>query len=206
MEASGLSYLRSVLLVSLILSLSTASHVLAAGHLPDVRVIALLGALLMVPMTLVGRRRLSFRSALVSMGAGQVLLHLLFGMTAVPAVCRTSSAMPGHHAAFELACSPAARSQMDAASDGLTMVLMHGVASVILALALSRSDDAVALLRAWLAPVLGIVPSVQTPPALPRDLVAAGPAPTAPLPVHASVPSLRGPPAPSARLLPAQRG
>ena len=98
------------------------------------------------------------------------------------------------------------RDWMDAASNGFTMVLMHGVASMILAAVLSRSDDAVALLRAWLAPVLGVVPSVQTPPAVPRDLVAAVPAPTAPLPVHASVPSLRGPPAPSARLLPAQRG
>lgn len=194
-RVSGLSYLRSFILVSLVLSLSTASHVLAAGHLPDSRVIALLGALLMVPMTLLARRRLSFRSALASMGVGQVLLHVLFGMTAVPAVCRTSSAMPGHHAAFELACSPAAQSQMDVAANGLTMLLMHGLASVILAAALSRSDDAVALLRAWLAPVLGVVPLVPTLPTLPRDLVAAVPAPTAPLPVHASVPTLRGPPA-----------
>jgi hypothetical protein len=206
MRASGLSYVRSSFLVSLVLSLSTASHVLAAGHLPDIRVIALLGALLMVPMTLVGRRRMSFRSALASMGVGQLLLHILFGMTAVPAVCRTSSAMPGHHAAFELACSPAVQSPMDAASNGFTMVLMHGLASVILATALSGSDDAVALLRAWLAPALGVVPPAPALPALPRDLVAAVPAPTAPLPVHASVPTLRGPPSATERPLTARRG
>jgi hypothetical protein len=197
--ASALPYLRSVVLVSLILSVSSASHVLAAGHLPAPAVLLLLGALLLVPMMLLTRRPVSFRSGLLAMGAGQFLLHTVFGMTAVPAVCQSSSAMPGHHAAFELACSPAVQDPMGAASAGPAMVLLHALAAVVLAAAVSRSEQALALLRAWLRPLLA--PATPAPPApTRRGPVLDGPPPVAPLSVHASVPSLRGPPA---ALLPA---
>lgn len=194
MAASGTVYLRSLLLVSLVLSVSSASHVLAAGHLPDIGVIALIGALLLVPMTLISRRALSFRSSLLAMGAGQLLLHTLFGMTALPAVCQSSSAMPGHHTAFELACRPAAQAPLDAVTADLSMLLLHGVATVILAVTLSRSDAATELLLAWLRPLFGSVPAPALLSAVPEDLVAAVFSPVAPLPVHATVPSLRGPP------------
>lgn len=193
MAASGLPYLRSLVLVSLILSVSSAFHVLAAGHLPAPGVILLLGVLLLVPMMLLTRAPLSFRSGLLAMGAGQFLLHTLFGMTAVPAVCQSSSAMPGHHAAFELACSPAAQEQMGASSGGPAMVLLHALAAVVLAVAVSRSDEALALLRAWLLPLVAppAIASLVIPRGRPvRDV----PPPVAPLSVHASVPTLRGPP------------
>lgn len=190
---AGLPYLRSLVLVSLVLSVSSASHVLAAGHLPAPGVLVLFGVLLLVPMTLLGRRTLSLRSSLLAMGSGQVLLHTLFGMTAVPAVCESSSALPGHHAAFELACSPVARDAMGpAAADAPVMVLLHGMATVLLALATSRSDEAAALLRAWLLPLLTL-PAVASPAPTRRPVLDVPP-PVAPLSVHASVPTLRGPP------------
>ncbi|MBG6225735.1 uncharacterized membrane protein YgdD (TMEM256/DUF423 family) [Arthrobacter sp. CAN_A2] len=199
MADRGLPYLRALMLVSLIMAVSSASHVLASGHLPHLGVILLLGALLLIPMTLLTRRPLSFRSALVAMGAGQLLLHVLFGMTAAPAVCQSSSAMPGHHAAFELACSPAAQDQMGATSGGLVMLLLHALATVILAVAVSRSDHALEFLRAWLRPLF-VLPALA-PPAPPRRRpVRDVPPPVAPLSVHTSVPTLRGPP--RARALP----
>ncbi|WP_156135173.1 hypothetical protein [Arthrobacter sp. L77] len=193
MAGGGLPYLRALTLVSLVMSVSAASHLLAAGHLPHLGVILLLGALLLVPMTLLTRRALSFRSALLAMGAGQLLLHTLFGMTAAPAVCQSSSAMPGHHAAFELACSPAAQDTMGATSGGLAMLLLHALATVVLAVAVSRSDSALAFLRAWLLPLF-VLPALapQAPPR--RRPVRDVPPPVPPLSVHASVPTLRGPP------------
>lgn len=196
MAAAGLPYVRSLVLVSLILSVSSASHVLAAGHLPAPGVILLLGVLLLVPMMLLGRRTLSFRSALLAMGAGQAVLHTLFGMTAVPAVCQSSSAMPGHHAAFELACSPAAQAQMGP-SGGVAMVLLHGLATLVLAVAVSRSDAAVTLLRAWLRPLL-VPPAPVAPLAVEHRPVIEVPAPVPPVSRHAAVPTLRGPPCRSA--------
>ncbi len=190
--ASGLHYLRSVVLVSLILSVSSASHVLAAGHLPAPGVILLLGVLLLVPMMLFGRRTVTFRSALLAMGAGQALLHTLFGMTAVPAVCHSSSVTPGHHAAFELACSPVTQEQMGSAT-GPAMLLLHGLATLILAAAVSRSDAAVALLRAWLRPLL-VLPAIAGPVPAPYRPALDEEVPVAPLSVHATVPTLRGPP------------
>jgi hypothetical protein len=191
--AAAQPYLRSLVLVSLILSVSSASHVLAAGHLPAPGVMLLLGALLLIPMMLLTRTTVSFRTGLLAMGGGQVLLHTLFGMTAVPAVCESSSANPGHHAAFELACSPVPE-RMGEVAGGPVMILLHAMATVVLALAVTRSDQALALLGAWLQPLLR-APAV-VPPATPlRRTVVAGPAPVAPLSVHASVPSLRGPPA-----------
>ncbi|WP_104165426.1 hypothetical protein [Arthrobacter sp. SX1312] len=197
MADGGLPYLRALTLVSLILSVSAASHVLAAGHLPHLGVILLLGALLLVPVMLLTRRALSFRAALLAMGAGQLLLHTLFGMTAAPAVCRSSSAMPGHHAAFELACSPAMQDQLGAASGGLAMLLLHALATVILAVAVSRSDHALEFLRAWLRPLF-VRPALAPPAPARRRPVQDVPAPVAPLSVHASVPTLRGPPRTSA--------
>ncbi len=191
--AAAHPYLRSLVLVSLILSVSSASHVLAAGHLPAPGVLLLIGVLLLVPVMLLTRRPVSFRSGLLTMGVGQVLLHTVFGMTAAPAVCRSSSAMPGHHAAFELACSPAAQEQMAGAAAGPVMVLLHALATVVLAVAVSRSEQALALLRAWLRPLLvRPVPAPPTPAR--RGPVLDGPPPVAPLSVHASVPTLRGPP------------
>ncbi|MHA7238484.1 hypothetical protein [Arthrobacter sp. TMS1-12-1] len=193
MAGTALRYVRSLLLVSLILSLSSASHVAAAGHLPHLGVILLLGALLLVPTTLLTRRTLSFRSSLVAMGAGQLLLHTLFDMTSAPALCRSSSAAPGHHAAFELACSPATQDQLGAPSGGLAMVLLHALATIVLALAVSRSDHALQLVRAWLRPLFVLPAPAPRAPARRRP-VQDVPSPVAPLPVHASVPTLRGPP------------
>ncbi|MHA7284906.1 hypothetical protein ACX80I_01385 [Arthrobacter sp. MDT3-44] len=189
---AGLPYLRSLVLVSLVVSVSSASHVLAEGHLPAPGVLLLFGVLLLVPMTLLGRRVLSLRSSLLAMGAGQFLLHTLFGMTAAPAVCKSSSALPGHHAAFELACSPARDAMGPAAIDAPLMVLLHGLATVLLALAASRSDEAAALLRAWLLPLLTL-PAVASPVPTRRPVLDVPP-PVPPLSVHASVPTLRGPP------------
>ncbi|WP_104178891.1 hypothetical protein [Arthrobacter sp. B0490] len=191
--ATALPCLRSVVLASLILSVSSASHVLAAGHLPAPGVLLLIGVLVLIPLRLLTRHPLSFRSGLLAMGAGQFLLHTVFGMTAVPAVCRSSSAMPGHHAAFELACSPAVEESMGGVSAGPAMLLLHAVASILLAVAVSRSEQALALLRAWLRPLLTL-PAVALPAPARRPSVLGGPPPVAPLPVHASVPSLRGPP------------
>ncbi|MUK00835.1 hypothetical protein GM708_02175 [Vibrio cholerae] len=193
MTASALPYARSVLLVSLILSVSATSHVLAAGHLPAVGVMVLFGVLLLLPTLLLARRVLTLRSALGAMGAGQVLLHHLFAMTAVPAVCRTSSAMPDHHAAFELACAPTTTEQMNAGS-GPAMILFHGVATVLLAVAVARCDAALEFLRAWLRPLLAM-PTLPPPASAPPREAPDAPTPVAPLSVHAAVPTLRGPPA-----------
>lgn len=190
---SLLGLARSVVLVSLILSLSAASHVLGAGHLPAPEVILLLGALMLMPLRLLARRTLSFRSTVVAMAAGQVVLHGVFAMTAAPAVCRTSSAAPGHHAAFELACSPMAQEELGRQS-GAAMLLFHGIATVVLALAVSRSDAAVALLGAWLRPLSGVPAGVVVLAPEPRPVVPAHPSRVTPLTVHASVPTLRGPP------------
>lgn len=190
---SALGYLRSAVLVSLILSLSSLSHVLGAGHLPAPSVILLLGALMIMPLRLLARRTLSFRSSLLAMAAGQGALHGIFAMTAAPAVCRTSSAQPGHHAAFELACSPMGQEQLGQ-QGGAAMLLLHAIATVVLALAVARSDAAVALLGAWLRP-LAVLPSGVTGIAPePRRVVPVQPARVTPLTVHASVPTLRGPP------------
>jgi hypothetical protein len=198
--ASALPYIRSVVLVSLILSVSSASHVLGAGHLPSPGVLLLLGVLMLMPLTLLARRTVSFRSALLIMGTGQLILHGIFAMTAVAAVCRSSSAQPGHHAAFELACSPVALERMGS-SGGAAMLLFHGVATVLLALAVSRSDAAVALLAAWLRPLLKLPVASRPVPPEERSVLPARPARVSPLSVHASVPTLRGPPRPLAPAL-----
>lgn len=192
---STLGYVRSAVLVSLVLSLSSASHVLGAGHLPPLGIIALLGALLLVPITLLTRRALSFRSIVLVMGAGQLVLHTLFELTAAPASCLPSAAQPGHHAAFELACSPVVREQL-AGQHGVSMLLLHAVATLVLALAVARSDAAVVLLAAWLRPLVTPSAELPAPVPAPRGLVPEQPVRVPPLPVHASVPTLRGPPRP----------
>lgn len=194
MTTSPLVLLRAIGLVSLILSLSCAAHVLASGHLPPPSVLCLLAVLVLIPVRLLARRTVSFRSALLTMGAGQVLLHEVFGLTAVPAVCSGSAAGPGHHAALELACSPVMIEQ-PAASGNAAMLLLHAAATVLLALVVARSDAAIAFLRAWLRPLLA--PAVL-PAAVPRSVPLIAPL-RSHVPSglsHAGVPTLRGPPRP----------
>ncbi len=193
-----MSYVRSLLLVAVVLSISSASHVFASGHLPASAVILLVGALLLMPTMLLTRRTVSFRSAVVFMGSGQFLLHHLFSMTALPSACQSSAAAPGHHAAFELACAPSAANPLGGAEGSPTMFLLHGVATVVLALAVSRSDTALALLAAWIRPLLTLPLHVPFAPISREPLLQNVTAPVAPLSVHALVPTLRGPPCPGA--------
>ncbi|THJ64985.1 hypothetical protein E8P82_13445 [Arthrobacter echini] len=196
--AGAVSYLRSVLLVSLILSVSSASHVFAAGHLPAPGIILLLGVLLLMPAVLLSRRPVSFRSAVLLMGAGQILLHSVFSMTAGRSACQSSAAAPGHHAAFELACSPSGAEPLTSGAVGPMMLLLHGLATVLLALALSRSDQALALLGAWLRPLLVLPAGLPLAPIRREPLLDDMPQTVPPLSVHAAVPTLRGPPRPGA--------
>ncbi|TYC99531.1 hypothetical protein FQ377_06130 [Arthrobacter echini] len=191
---AGERYLRSLLLVAVILSVSSASHVLASGHLPAPAVLLLFGVLLLLPIMLLTRRTVSFRSALLTMGAGQFLLHHLFSMTALPSACQSSVAAPGHHAAFELACAPAAANPLGGAECSPVMLLLHGVATVILALAMARSEEALALLAAWIRPLLTLPVHVPFAPVRREPLLRNAAPPVTPLSVHASVPTLRGPP------------
>ncbi|WP_298251372.1 hypothetical protein [uncultured Arthrobacter sp.] len=190
----GKRYLRSLLLVAVILSVSSASHVLASGHLPAPAVILLFGVLLLLPTMLLTRRTVSFRAAVLTMGTGQVLLHHLFALTALPSACQSSVAAPGHHAAFELACAPSAENPLGGAEGSPVMLLLHGLATVILAFAVSRSDKALALLAAWIRPLLTLPLHVPFAPVRREPLLRNVASPVTPLSVHSAVPTLRGPP------------
>ena len=147
--------LRSLAITTLILSLAAGAHVSAGGILPPPALLAALGVLILVPVTLAAGRPLSFRAVTTLIGLGQVSLHNAFAALSVPGHCLPSD-QTGHLHHDMVSCTLAAVPTISAV-DPLPMLGMHALAVLVTSAALARADAALATLRSWLAPLLGLV-------------------------------------------------
>lgn len=193
---------RSAAVTTTVLSLAAGAHVLGGAPLPGPLVLLMLAALVNVPVVLLAGRRMGMRTLVPLLGLGQWSLHHAFAWFGSSATCTGGSAHGAmghaHHAQTTVAsCAvgdgSAALSGLHATGGDLPMLAAHLLAIVLTALALSRGEDALWLLVAWLRPLAG----------LPRSEVVAAPAPRLQamraLPVlrtrcHARANRLRGPP------------
>lgn len=169
--AAPLRLWRSAAVTTTMLCLAAAAHVLGGGTLPVAPVLVLLAALVNVPVTLLAGRRLGLRTLLALLAAGQWGLHHAFAWFATAPACTGGS---GHHGAGHLhhgstvvaSCLPGDGSLAPVHSGGweLPMLAAHALAIVLTASALSRGEDALWLLVAWLRPLVE-VPGVPVPAA-----------------------------------------
>lgn len=201
-----LRLLRALTVTGLTVGLAAGGHVAGGGNLPAPMITLALAALVLVPVTWLTRRELSFTTLLGLLGAGQVVLHEAFTTLSVSAVCQgpMSGGSHHHHAGMSsLQCLPsAAAAGMDAptaaAVGPVAMLIGHALAVLATAWFLRRGEASLWRLLAWLRPLVTVLRPAVIPAAGPRTFARNPvfiPAPWRNLRRH----SLRGPP--SAALL-----
>ncbi|WP_417234780.1 hypothetical protein [Arthrobacter sp.] len=167
---------RSAAVTTTVLSLAAGAHVLGGAPLPGMPVLVLLAALVNIPVVLLAGRRMGMRTLVPLLGVGQWSLHHAFAWFGASGACTGGSghgsAGHAHHLQTVVAsCAggdgAAALAGLHTASWGLPMLAAHLLAIVLTALALSRSEDALWLLIAWLRPLVW----------LPRAVLVHAPAP-----------------------------
>ncbi|MFJ5693808.1 hypothetical protein ACIP9X_08130 [Arthrobacter sp. NPDC093125] len=191
---------RSLVFTGTIVGLAAGGHVIGGGTLPAPIITLALTALLMVPVTWLSKRELSFPVLLGLLGAGQMLLHEALSTLSVSAVCQAPATGRGsHHAATSsLHCLPASPAELNAHSgpgiDPLAMLSGHALAVLATAWLLRQGEAALWQLLAWLRPLAVLPRAAVVPVAGPRTFAHDPiliPAPWRNLRRH----SLRGPPA-----------
>jgi hypothetical protein len=191
---------RSLVFTGTIVGLAAGGHVIGGGTLPAPIITLALTALLMVPVTWLSKRELSFPVLLGLLGAGQMLLHEALSTLSVSAVCQAPATGRGsHHAATSsLHCLPASPAELSAHSgagiDPLAMLAGHALAVLGTAWLLRQGEAALWQLLAWLRPLAVLPRAAVIPVAGPRTVAHDPiliPAPWRNLRRH----SLRGPPA-----------
>lgn len=154
---------RAVLLSSATLALALLAHAVGGGAPPRTAVLGLAFLLLLGLCLCVGNRRLGATRIAALLGGGQLALHLAFGTSTggghaampMPATMPAHASHQLHHASPE--------GQNWAGQHGVSMLLAHVVATLLLGLLLARIEQIV-----WhLAVALGVAvvgdPAVAVP-------------------------------------------
>jgi len=157
---------RALTVTGLILGLAAAAHTAGGGHLPTAPVLGLLAALILLPVTVLARRRLGLGSIASALGAGQLALHTAF--TSLPGPvdhCTAGIAAHGHHQAQTIPdCAVAGAGFLALhvpAFPGPVMVTAHILAVAATALLLVHGETVLWRMLAWLAPrAIELRPSV----------------------------------------------
>lgn len=193
---------RSLVFTGAIVGLAAGGHLLGGGTLPAPMITLALTALLLVPVTWLSKRELSFPALLGLLGVGQAVLHEALSTLSVSAVCQAPATGRGsHHAGTSsLHCLPANPVELSAHTgtgiDPLAMLTGHALAVLATAWLLRRGEAALWQLLAWLRPLAVLPRPAVIPVAGPRTFAhdpVLIPAPRRNLRRH----SLRGPPSAS---------
>ena len=199
-----LRLLRSLIVTGVIVGLAAGGHLFGGGNLPAPMITVALAALVLVPVTWLTRRELSFTTLLGLLGAGQLVLHEAFSTLSVSAVCQTPVTGGSHlHAGTStLHCLPSASTGASAGMDAhaaagvdpMAMLAGHVLAVLATAWFLRRGEASLWQLLAWIRPLVHVLRPVAIPVAGPTTFARNPvfiPAPWRNLRLH----SLRGPPA-----------
>jgi hypothetical protein len=197
---------RALTITGLILGLAAAAHTAAGGPLPAPSVLALLGVLVLLPVTVLARRRLGLGSITAALAAGQVALHAAFNALPQTAEHCTAAglAVHGHHQAQTIpGCATTGSGLLALNVPALpepAMTGAHILAVALTALLLTRGEAALWRMLAWFTPLAVILRVTVLPVWVPLAAPRASFFPR--LHPCLRIPALRGPPA-SARGLPA---
>ena len=179
---------RTAATAAVVASLAAGAHAAGGGHLPSVTVLAALGSLVVLAVTVLARWHLRLWTLLPVLAGLQAALHgaLSFlapgtssavmnpmwthahGAAQAPfALVSSGHVLPGH----EMATLPAMGAAMPA------MLLAHAAATVVTALVLVGADDAARRTACWLRAILPLIvsPAVGPIAAVARVVLAEAP-------------------------------
>lgn len=182
---------RAVAFTAAMFALAAGAHVLAGGSLPGPAIFAALVALVLAPMMILAKIRITAPAMAGLLGAGELVLHEAFNALSVSA---GFTPVPGGHLHGTGPASHLAGALMPehAAAPGALMLILHAAATLATGLVLARGEAAVWALAAWLRPLVRILTAVAIPdwPHLPAPHLTVVPSRWRSL----RLPALRGPP------------
>jgi len=154
---------RAVAFTAAMFALAAGAHVLAGGVLPQPAIFVGLVALVLLPVMMLAKIRVSAPVSVFLLTAGQLVLHEAFSALSVP---QSFAPIAGDHvhAGGTLAAVAAGGGAAEHlhAADPLMLVL-HGLATLATAVVLARGEAAVWALAAWLRPLIRILAAVFLP-------------------------------------------
>lgn len=198
-----LRLIRSLIFTGVIVGLAAGGHRIGGGNLPAPIFAAALVALLLLPVTWLAGRQLSFWTLLGLLGTGQLILHEAFNTLSATGQCEPLMERASHHheRISGLHCPPTPAGMGTHAGlgiDALAMLAGHTLAVFAAAWFLRQGEIALWQLLAWLRPLVAFLRPVTIPAAGPltfaHDLVPLH-SPWRNLRLH----RLRGPPAAALR-------
>ncbi len=182
---------RAVAVTAAVFALAAGAHVLAGGVLPGPAIALGLLVLVLAPVMVLTRIRITAPVMAVLLGAGQLALHEAFDALSVSS---GFTAVPGGHLHGTGPALPSAAALMPehAAAPGALMLVLHAAATLATALLLARGEAALWALAAWLRPLIRLLTAVLIPdwPRLPAPHPTVVPSRWRSL----RLPALRGPP------------
>lgn len=171
----ALRQFRSLIITGVIVGLAAGGHLIGGGNLPAPMVTAALAALLLLPVTWLAGRQLSFSTLLGLLGTGQLILHEAFITLSVGVQCQPLMASRvSHHqeGTSSLHCPPPSPAVMDTHAglgiDPLAMLAGHTLAVFAAAWFLRQGETALWQLLAWLRPLVALLHPSAIPAAGPR--------------------------------------
>jgi hypothetical protein len=182
---------RAVAFTAAVFALAAGAHVLAGGSLPEPAIFAGLVVLVLAPVMILAKIRITAPVMAGLLGAGQLVLHEAFN--ALSASAEFTHVAGGHlHGTGPVPPSAVALMPQHAAAPGVLMLIVHAAATLATALVLARGEAAVWSLAAWLCPLIRILTAVVIPdwPHLPAPYLTVVPSRWRSL----RLPALRGPP------------
>jgi hypothetical protein len=186
-----LRFPRAVAVTAAVFALAALAHMLAGGELPGPNIALGLLVLVLAPVMVLTKIRITAPVMAGLLGAGQLALHEAFDALSVSS---GFTAVSGGHLHGTGAALPSAAALMPehTAAPGALMLVLHTAATLTTALLLARGEAALWALAAWLRPLIRLLTAVLIPdwPRLPAPPLTVIPSRWRSL----RLPALRGPP------------
>jgi hypothetical protein len=182
---------RAVAVTAAVFALAAGAHVLAGGPLPGPAIGVGLLVLVLAPVMILTKFRITAPVMAVLLSTGQLALHQAFAALSVSAAFTPVSG--GHlHSVGSALPSAAALIPEHTAAPGTLMLVLHAAATLATALVLARGEAALWALAAWLRPLVRLLTAVvvNSWPHLPAPHLVVVPSGWRSL----RLPALRGPP------------
>ncbi|QCB98975.1 hypothetical protein E5206_11170 [Arthrobacter sp. PAMC25564] len=157
-----LRFPRAVAVTAAVFALAAGAHVLAGGELPGPGIAVGLLVLVLAPVMVLTRIRITAPVMAVLLGAGQLALHEAFDALSVSSGFAAGS---GGHLHGTVPVLPPAGALMPehTAAPGALMLVLHAAATLATALLLARGEAALWALAAWLRPLIRLLTAVLIP-------------------------------------------
>lgn len=184
---------RTVAFTAAMFALAAGAHLLAGGALPQPAIVAGVVALILVPVTILSKKKINAPAMIGLLGSSQVVLHWAFDALSVSTTFTPAAGGTHLHGASPVSPAAAALLPEHAAVPGVLMLALHTAATLATALVLARGEAAVWALAAWLRPLVRILAALAIPdwPRIPLPAAVVIPFRWRNL----RLPALRGPPA-----------